>query len=165
MRRRLVKAKQFPSSSMEVVSSAISSSGSRTERYRVGCQVDSKVWIPRSTAFRAFDHKCCAPTRFSVSRSLDGPCYIFEFRLSGTPFPFPLISLANISHSLTTLFTTLLMSSKRGRKRNDNLPPNRARDVQRAFRARRAAHLQVKSFLRISNLIPLRMSRSLRIPL
>ena len=36
------------------------------------------------------------------------------------------------------------MSSKRGRKRNDNLPPNRARDVQRAFRARRAAHLQVQ---------------------
>jgi hypothetical protein len=35
------------------------------------------------------------------------------------------------------------MSSKRGRKRNDNLPPNRARDVQRAFRARRAAHLDV----------------------
>ncbi|KAH7341770.1 hypothetical protein B0J17DRAFT_647877 [Rhizoctonia solani] len=33
-------------------------------------------------------------------------------------------------------------ASKRGRKRNDNLPPNRARDVQRAFRARRAAHLQ-----------------------
>ncbi len=37
----------------------------------------------------------------------------------------------------------LSMSSKRGRKRNDNLPPNRARDVQRAFRERRAAHLQV----------------------
>jgi hypothetical protein len=36
------------------------------------------------------------------------------------------------------------MSSKRGRKRNDNLPPNRARDVQRAFRARRAAHLDVR---------------------
>ena len=36
------------------------------------------------------------------------------------------------------------MSSKRGRKRNDNLPPNRARDVQRAFRARRAAHLEVR---------------------
>src|ERR1700761_7234171 len=35
------------------------------------------------------------------------------------------------------------MSSKRGRKRNDNLPPNRARDVQRTFRARRAAHLDV----------------------
>ncbi|TEB34697.1 hypothetical protein FA13DRAFT_1599439, partial [Coprinellus micaceus] len=35
-----------------------------------------------------------------------------------------------------------MSSSKRGRKRNDNLPPNRARDVQRAFRARRAAHLQ-----------------------
>ncbi|KIY64573.1 hypothetical protein CYLTODRAFT_358206, partial [Cylindrobasidium torrendii FP15055 ss-10] len=33
-------------------------------------------------------------------------------------------------------------SSKRGRKRNDSLPPNRARDVQRAFRARRAAHLK-----------------------
>ncbi|KAF9017130.1 hypothetical protein BDZ89DRAFT_891809, partial [Hymenopellis radicata] len=30
----------------------------------------------------------------------------------------------------------------RGRKRNDNLPPSRARDVQRAFRARRTAHLQ-----------------------
>jgi hypothetical protein len=39
------------------------------------------------------------------------------------------------------------MSSKRGRKRNDNLPPNRARDVQRAFRARRAAHLEVCSVL------------------
>ncbi|KAF7312118.1 DNA helicase [Mycena indigotica] len=37
--------------------------------------------------------------------------------------------------------TLPIMSSKRGRKRNDNLPPNRARDVQRAFRARRAAHL------------------------
>jgi hypothetical protein len=35
-------------------------------------------------------------------------------------------------------------STQGGRKRNDNLPPNRARDVQRAFRARRAAHLQVR---------------------
>jgi hypothetical protein len=35
-------------------------------------------------------------------------------------------------------------SPKRGRKCNDNFPPNRARDVQRAFRARRAAHLQVR---------------------
>ncbi|KIK47439.1 hypothetical protein CY34DRAFT_799399 [Suillus luteus UH-Slu-Lm8-n1] len=43
------------------------------------------------------------------------------------------------------------MSSKRGRKRNDNLPPNRARDVQRAFRARRAAHLQALE-LRVSEL-------------
>jgi hypothetical protein len=41
------------------------------------------------------------------------------------------------------------MSSKRGRKRNDNLPPNRARDVQRAFRARRAAHLEVQNFTEI----------------
>ncbi|KAJ6536655.1 hypothetical protein B0H10DRAFT_1858135 [Mycena sp. CBHHK59/15] len=32
------------------------------------------------------------------------------------------------------------MSSKRGRKRDDNLPPNSARNNQRAFRARRAAH-------------------------
>ncbi|KAF8322473.1 hypothetical protein DL93DRAFT_2050632, partial [Clavulina sp. PMI_390] len=32
--------------------------------------------------------------------------------------------------------------AKRGRKRDDNLPPNRARDVQRAFRARRASHLE-----------------------
>ncbi|GAA5838944.1 hypothetical protein JCM3766R1_004536 [Sporobolomyces carnicolor] len=30
---------------------------------------------------------------------------------------------------------------KRGRKLNDELPPSRSRDVQRAFRARRAAHL------------------------
>lgn len=43
------------------------------------------------------------------------------------------------------------MSSKRGRKRNDNLPPNRARDVQRAFRARRAAHLQALE-VRVSEL-------------
>lgn len=35
------------------------------------------------------------------------------------------------------------MSSKRGRKVNKDLPPSRARDVQRAFRARRAAHLEV----------------------
>ncbi|KAJ7830208.1 hypothetical protein B0H13DRAFT_1565356, partial [Mycena leptocephala] len=35
-----------------------------------------------------------------------------------------------------------LMSSKRGRKRDDNLPPNLARNNQRAFRARRAAHLE-----------------------
>ncbi|KAJ7852497.1 hypothetical protein B0H14DRAFT_3450769 [Mycena olivaceomarginata] len=34
------------------------------------------------------------------------------------------------------------MSSKRGRKRNDNLLPNSARNNQRAFRARRAAHLE-----------------------
>jgi hypothetical protein len=47
------------------------------------------------------------------------------------------------------------MSSKRGRKRNDNLPPNRARDVQRAFRARRAAHLDVR-------IISLSLSLSLR---
>ncbi|KAH0585054.1 hypothetical protein H2248_008320 [Termitomyces sp. 'cryptogamus'] len=40
-----------------------------------------------------------------------------------------------------SLGVPILMTSKRGRKRNDNLPPNRARDVQRAFRARRAAHL------------------------
>ncbi|GAA5981461.1 hypothetical protein JCM5350_004075 [Sporobolomyces pararoseus] len=32
-------------------------------------------------------------------------------------------------------------SKKRGRKLNDELPPSRSRDVQRAFRARRAAHL------------------------
>lgn len=32
-------------------------------------------------------------------------------------------------------------TEQRGRKRNDDLPPSRAREVQRAFRARRAAHL------------------------
>ena len=47
-------------------------------------------------------------------------------------------------YAIPSLFPYSLMSSKRGRKRNDNLPPNRARDVQRAFRARRAAHLQVQ---------------------
>ncbi|KAK7017046.1 hypothetical protein VNI00_018734 [Paramarasmius palmivorus] len=34
------------------------------------------------------------------------------------------------------------MSSRRGRKRNDDLPPNRVRDAQRAFRAQKAAYLQ-----------------------
>ncbi|KAJ7931985.1 hypothetical protein B0H13DRAFT_1514794, partial [Mycena leptocephala] len=34
------------------------------------------------------------------------------------------------------------MSSKRGRKRNNKLPPNPACNNQRAFRARRAAHLE-----------------------
>lgn len=54
--------------------------------------------------------------------------------------------LSSLSFLLYRFFTAILsytMSSKRGRKRNDNLPPNRARDVQRAFRARRAAHLEV----------------------
>ncbi|CDZ96615.1 bzip transcription factor [Phaffia rhodozyma] len=32
-------------------------------------------------------------------------------------------------------------TEQRGRKRNNDLPPSRAREVQRAFRARRAAHL------------------------
>jgi hypothetical protein len=49
--------------------------------------------------------------------------------------------------TLVSLSNICFMSSKRGRKRNDNLPPNRARDVQRAFRARRAAHLQVSSLV------------------
>lgn len=53
------------------------------------------------------------------------------------------LSLRNFRFCLSRLS---IMSSKRGRKRNDNLPPNRARDVQRAFRARRAAHLQVCNF-------------------
>ncbi|KAJ9125310.1 hypothetical protein QFC22_000267 [Naganishia vaughanmartiniae] len=34
-----------------------------------------------------------------------------------------------------------LRGESRGRKKNENLPPSRAREVQRAFRARRAAHL------------------------
>lgn len=34
-----------------------------------------------------------------------------------------------------------LHKPRRGRKQDDSLPPSRARDVQRAFRARRAAHL------------------------
>ena len=51
-------------------------------------------------------------------------------RSSIPPYPFAIFSVPS-------------MSSKRGRKRNDNLPPNRARDVQRAFRTRRAAHLEV----------------------
>jgi hypothetical protein len=56
---------------------------------------------------------------------------------------------------VTTSQTIPSMSSKRGRKRNDSLPPNRARDVQRAFRARRAAHLLVNLFLLSSLLLPL----------
>ncbi|KAJ7936459.1 hypothetical protein B0H13DRAFT_1589609 [Mycena leptocephala] len=35
-----------------------------------------------------------------------------------------------------------MISSKRSRKRNDNLPPNPARNNQHVFRARRAAHLE-----------------------
>jgi len=34
------------------------------------------------------------------------------------------------------------MATMRGRKRTDDPTPNRARDIQRAFRARRAAHLE-----------------------
>ncbi|KAF8624521.1 hypothetical protein AX15_005833 [Amanita polypyramis BW_CC] len=60
------------------------------------------------------------------------PTYRSEVPLYESPIPF--FSVLNSTPSQ--------MSSKRGRKRNDNLPPNRARDVQRAFRARRAAHLQ-----------------------
>ncbi|KAF5326874.1 hypothetical protein D9619_004376 [Psilocybe cf. subviscida] len=70
------------------------------------------------------------------------------------------------------LGSTPSMSSKRGRKRNDNLPPNRARDVQRAFRARRAAHLQALE-QRVSELeeendylrLALHMPPSQRLPL
>ncbi|KJA26372.1 hypothetical protein HYPSUDRAFT_133215 [Hypholoma sublateritium FD-334 SS-4] len=62
--------------------------------------------------------------------------------------------------------------SKRGRKRNDNLPPNRARDVQRAFRARRAAHLHALE-QRVAELeeennclrLALRLPPSSRVPL
>ena len=39
------------------------------------------------------------------------------------------------------------ISSKKGKKRNDDARWNRLRDVQRAFRARRAAHLQVRCLL------------------
>jgi hypothetical protein len=65
--------------------------------------------------------------------------------------PFVPIVAKVFSHLFFTSSTWFrrLMSSKRGRKRNDSLPPNRARDVQRAFRARRAAHLQVN--LRFTN--------------
>ncbi|TFK27176.1 hypothetical protein FA15DRAFT_702186 [Coprinopsis marcescibilis] len=52
---------------------------------------------------------------------------------------FLLSALSRFSSPLN--FGAMSSGSKRGRKRNDNLPPNRARDVQRAFRARRAAHL------------------------
>ncbi|GAA5929512.1 uncharacterized protein JCM15063_004170 [Sporobolomyces koalae] len=39
------------------------------------------------------------------------------------------------------MHTVSAQKPRRGRKQDDSLPPSRARDVQRAFRARRAAHL------------------------
>ncbi|SGY82972.1 BQ5605_C009g05609 [Microbotryum silenes-dioicae] len=46
-----------------------------------------------------------------------------------------------VSPSAATTGGAKVMSSKRGRKQDDTLQPSRARDVQRAFRARRAEHL------------------------
>ncbi|KAG8906323.1 hypothetical protein FRB99_007103 [Tulasnella sp. 403] len=50
----------------------------------------------------------------------------------------------DIDHSPPSTTTNLQPTKKpgRGRRRDDSLPYNRARDVQRAFRARRAAHLE-----------------------
>ncbi|GAA5871759.1 hypothetical protein JCM16303_000856 [Sporobolomyces ruberrimus] len=42
---------------------------------------------------------------------------------------------------MTTGTPHITAKPRRGRKQDDSLPPSRARDVQRAFRARRAAHL------------------------
>ncbi|GAA5949315.1 hypothetical protein JCM3765_003368 [Sporobolomyces pararoseus] len=42
---------------------------------------------------------------------------------------------------MTTTIQPIINKPRRGRKQDDSLPPSRARDVQRAFRARRAAHL------------------------
>ncbi|QRV75051.1 Serine carboxypeptidase S28 [Ceratobasidium sp. AG-Ba] len=55
--------------------------------------------------------------------------------------PLSISTLASDVATLSPAQDANVPASKRGRKRNDNLPPNRARDVQRAFRARRAAHL------------------------
>ncbi|GAA6061564.1 hypothetical protein JCM10212_001096 [Sporobolomyces blumeae] len=41
----------------------------------------------------------------------------------------------------SSIMHTVQTKPRRGRKQDDSLPPSRARDVQRAFRARRAAHL------------------------
>lgn len=50
-------------------------------------------------------------------------------------------SSAHISPSSTSADLPPSKKPGRGRRRDDSLPYNRARDVQRAFRARRAAHL------------------------
>ncbi|GAA5903603.1 uncharacterized protein JCM6883_005054 [Sporobolomyces salmoneus] len=42
---------------------------------------------------------------------------------------------------MTPAMHVVTAKPRRGRKQDDSLPPSRARDVQRAFRARRAAHL------------------------
>ena len=70
----------------------------------------------------------------------------------------------SIYPSASALFPVPPMSSKRGRKRNDNLPPNRARDVQRAFRARRAAHLEVRTSSLFQTLLHIRLSHALPDP-
>lgn len=56
--------------------------------------------------------------------------------------PIPARSAMSSDSITTTTQVSAPVPSKRGRKRDDNLPPNRARDVQRAFRARRASHLE-----------------------
>lgn len=92
--------------------------------------------------------------RFTVCRCCSAVClYTFQSTSAARPFllpPTPSTALPRDCFPCTSpaplaTTTTTLMSSKRGRKRNDNLPPNRARDVQRAFRARRAAHLEAST--------------------
>ncbi|KAG8748275.1 hypothetical protein FRC10_007665 [Ceratobasidium sp. 414] len=77
-----------------------------------------------------------------------GAPYVFK-RPASRPFdehpsisPQYISTLASDAATLSPAQDASVPASKRGRKRNDNLPPNRARDVQRAFRARRTAHLQ-----------------------
>lgn len=84
----------------------------------------------------------CTSTRLRMAEPVYINYHVLPSPLSrfSTPTDYPIPP----DYSSLSTFDSL-MSSKRGRKRNDNLPPNRARDVQRAFRARRAAHLQVRN--------------------
>jgi len=52
------------------------------------------------------------------------------------------VSSAYFTSNFKLLLRPSIMATMRGRKRTDDPTPNRARDIQRAFRARRAAHLE-----------------------
>jgi hypothetical protein len=94
----------------------------------------------RSTRLKAANDPFIQSWRPTVKDADGGTCYGWFLLVYSHETQLRSLS---VYPSASALFPVPPMSSKRGRKRNDNLPPNRARDVQRAFRARRAAHLEV----------------------
>lgn len=134
------------------------------------CQLWNVPLLALTLAFPPIDASKASQQRFNSADFCSAVClYLSSLKTIGAlPSQRPHPSQASSSTRLALLLLrpvvpaahehhTRPMSSKRGRKRNDNLPPNRARDVQRAFRARRAAHLEVRFFFepRSSDLISL----------